>query len=90
VLDKYLSVGERLILSFGWEISTKISTFNIPPLFVLDEPASGLDEKNQTIFPEILRMVSKFSKYKNFQIFFVSHENLPDDIFDKIILMSPP
>lgn len=88
IIDKFLSVGERLILSLGWEISSKISAFGTPPVFVLDEPAAGLDDKNQTILPQVLQMISKFSKYKNFQIFFITHDSLPDEIFDKVILLN--
>ncbi|MEO0224987.1 MAG: SMC family ATPase [candidate division WOR-3 bacterium] len=83
--DRFLSVGEKLILSLGWELSTKISSFGFPPFLFFDEPAAGLDEENINIFPEILNKIKNYSHKKNLQIFMITHDNLPPDLFDKVI-----
>lgn len=86
--DRFLSVGEKLILSLGWELATKISSFGFPPFLFFDEPAAGLDKDNISLFPEVLKKFKMYSKNKNLQIFIITHDNLSLDIFDKTILLS--
>jgi DNA repair exonuclease SbcCD ATPase subunit len=85
-----LSTGQRkkmnliILLAFIELIKMKHNKMNV---MFLDEIFSGLDKNNVYKAIEILR---EYANIYNMTIFVVSHENLPEEFFDKKIMVNMP
>lgn len=85
-----LSTGQRkkmnliVLLSFIELIKLKHNNMNV---MFLDEIFSGLDKNNVYKAIEILR---EYADKYNMSIFVVSHESLPEEFFDKKIVVTMP
>jgi DNA repair exonuclease SbcCD ATPase subunit len=90
VSPESLSTGQRkkmnliILLAFIELIKMKHNKMNV---MFLDEIFSGLDKTNVYKAIEILR---EYANIYNMTIFVVSHDNLPEEFFDKKIMVNMP
>lgn len=90
VSPESLSTGQRkkmnliILLAFIELIKMKHNKMNV---MFLDEIFSGLDKNNVYKAIEILR---EYANIYNMTIFVVSHEHLPEEFFDKKIIVNMP
>jgi DNA repair exonuclease SbcCD ATPase subunit len=88
VMDRRLSVGERIVLAMAFRITINSTFASSLGVLIMDEPTAGLDEHNLGCLPQALERLRALSDSCGLQILFVTHEPRISHLFDKVIDLS--
>jgi DNA repair exonuclease SbcCD ATPase subunit len=85
IVDRRLSVGERIVLAIAIRITINSTFANELGVLIMDEPTAGLDEHNLGCLPQALEQLRVLSESQGMQVLFVTHEPRISHLFDTTI-----
>lgn len=86
-LASRLSGGEKMMLSVAFRLALHFvfATNDAGGFIFLDEPTTFLDERNRDALVKVLNTLKTSPKFRDIQIFVVTHDELLSPIFNKVI-----
>ena len=88
IVDRRLSVGQRVVLSFALRVSMNLTFARTAGLLVLDEAQAYLDERTLDSFPDAIERLRRVSQQQGLQVVFVTHDPRLMYLFDHTIDLS--
>jgi DNA repair exonuclease SbcCD ATPase subunit len=85
VVDRRLSVGERVVLSMAFRVVLNSIFAGGVGLLIMDEPTADLDEHNLACLPQALDKLRSLSAEQGLQVLFVTHAQVIRKYFDNVI-----
>lgn len=88
IADRFLSVGERIVLALAYRVIINATFAREMGMLVMDEPTAGLDEGNLGCLPAAIQQLKRLSEQRGLQVLFVTHEPRIANLFDNTIAIS--
>ena len=84
-VDKYLSGGQRIVLSLMLRVAMLIRLFRASKVLIIDEPTVYLDDTVRDGLCEVLESIRDIFYNQNLQLILVTHDYRLGKIADKVI-----